>query len=215
MQSLSIDAPAVTVTGACTPRVDEPPPPALLDPWQTRAFACVPGAYTECLGDRSTCMPSPEQPGVTPPGGFLTCIFHEGDVTCEEPYLDRHVFHGGADDTRGCSECGCGEPEGASCTVMASVYSDGACGELLVSAVVSSTTPFCGSRRPASPSAASRRRSSPWIPAAAPRAAASRSASCCRPSRRRSAARPRPLLMIAAIRGDSVKNTGEIRARCR
>ncbi|MGK4007904.1 hypothetical protein WMF31_35135 [Sorangium sp. So ce1036] len=144
VQSLSIDAPTVTVAGACTPRVDEPPVPALLDPWRTRALACLPGAYTECPGDRSTCMPSPDQPGVPPPGGFLTCIFHEGDVTCGEPYLVKHVFHGGIDDTRGCSPCGCGEPEGASCTIMASVYSDGACGELLASNVVSSTTPFCG-----------------------------------------------------------------------
>ncbi|WP_437976987.1 hypothetical protein WMF11_07710 [Sorangium sp. So ce295] len=146
VQSISIDAPVVLVTAAaaCTPRVDEPPPPALLDPWQTRALACVPGAYTECLGDRSTCMPSPEQPGVPPPGGLLTCIFHEGDVTCEAPYLDRHVFYGGADDTRGCSECACGEPEGASCTIMASVYSDGACAEQVASILVSSMAPFCG-----------------------------------------------------------------------
>ncbi|WP_437744820.1 hypothetical protein WMF39_07265 [Sorangium sp. So ce1504] len=144
VKSISIDAPAVLVTAACTPRVDEPPPPALLDPWQTRALACVPGAYTECVGDRSTCMPSPDQPGVPPPGGFLTCIFHEGDVTCEAPYVDRHVFYGGADDTRGCSECGCGEPEGASCIVMASVYSDGACVEQVASNLVSSMAPFCG-----------------------------------------------------------------------
>ncbi|WP_437550944.1 hypothetical protein WME97_08290 [Sorangium sp. So ce367] len=146
VKSISIDAPAVlvTATAACTPRVDEPPPPALLDPWLTRALACVPGAYTECLGDRSTCMPSPEQPGVPPPGGFLTCIFHEGDVRCEEPYLDRHVFYGGAEDGRGCSECGCGELEGASCTIMASVYSDGACGEQVASTLVSSMAPFCG-----------------------------------------------------------------------
>ncbi|WP_437942302.1 hypothetical protein [Sorangium sp. So ce341] len=144
VQSLSVDAPTVLVTAACTPRVDEPPPPAREDPWQTRALACLPGAYTECPGDRSTCMPSAGEPGVPPPGGFLTCIFHEGDVTCESPYLDRHVFYGGAEDTRGCSECGCGEPEGASCTIMASVYSDGACAETLVSALVSSTTPFCG-----------------------------------------------------------------------
>ncbi|WP_437716480.1 hypothetical protein WMF45_08670 [Sorangium sp. So ce448] len=146
VKSISIDAPAVlvTATATCTPRVDEPPPPALLDPWLTRALACVPGAYTECLGDRSTCMPSPEQPGVPPPGGFLTCIFHEGDVTCEEPYLDRHVFYGGAEDRRGCSECGCGELEGASCTIMASVYSDGACAEQVASTLVSSRAPFCG-----------------------------------------------------------------------
>ncbi|AGP37132.1 hypothetical protein SCE1572_23195 [Sorangium cellulosum So0157-2] len=144
VQSLSVEAPAVLVTAACTPRVDEPPPPAREDPWQTRALACLPGAYTECPDDRSTCMPSPGEPGAPPPGGFLTCIFHEGDVTCESPYLDRHVFYGGAEDTRGCSACGCGAPEGASCTIMASVYSDGACAETLVSAVVSSTTPFCG-----------------------------------------------------------------------
>ncbi|WP_437319745.1 hypothetical protein [Sorangium sp. So ce385] len=143
VQALSVDAPAVLVTGACTPRVDEPPPPARLDPWRTRALACLPGAYTECPGDRSTCMPSPEQPGVPPPGGFLTCVFHEGDVTCEEPYLDRHVFYGGADDTRGCSACGCGAPEGASCTIMASVYSDGACADQVASSLVSSMASFC------------------------------------------------------------------------
>ncbi|WP_437971843.1 hypothetical protein WMF04_22230 [Sorangium sp. So ce260] len=144
VQSLSVEAPSVLVSATCTARVDEPPPPARLDPWQTRALACLPGAYTECPDDRSTCMPSPGEPGVPPPGGFLTCIFHEGDVTCESPYLDRHVFYEGVEDSRGCSACGCGEPEGASCTIMASVYSDGACAETLVSAVVSSTTPFCG-----------------------------------------------------------------------
>ncbi|XXT24334.1 hypothetical protein WME94_22630 [Sorangium sp. So ce429] len=144
VQSLSVEAPAVLVTAACTPRVDEPPPPARLDPWQTRALACLPGAYTECPGNGSTCMPSPDQPGGPPPGGFLTCIFHEGDVMCESPYLDRHVFHGGAEDTRGCSECGCGEPEGASCTIMASVYSDGACADQVASILVSSMAPFCG-----------------------------------------------------------------------
>ncbi|AUX25815.1 uncharacterized protein SOCEGT47_063670 [Sorangium cellulosum] len=49
--------------------MDEPPAPALLDPWRTRALACLPGAHAECPGDRSTCMPSPDQPGVPPPGG--------------------------------------------------------------------------------------------------------------------------------------------------
>ncbi|WP_433937080.1 hypothetical protein AB3662_20805 [Sorangium cellulosum] len=63
VQSLSVEAPTVLVTAACTPRGDEPPPPARLDPWQTRALACLPGAYTERPGDRSTCMPSPEKPG--------------------------------------------------------------------------------------------------------------------------------------------------------
>ncbi|WP_437716305.1 hypothetical protein WMF45_07720 [Sorangium sp. So ce448] len=36
------------------------PLPARYDPWQTRALACVPGAYSECLGDRSTCVFAPE-----------------------------------------------------------------------------------------------------------------------------------------------------------
>ncbi|WP_437597599.1 hypothetical protein WMF28_33515 [Sorangium sp. So ce590] len=89
-------------------------------------------------------MPSPEQPGAPPPSGFLTCIFHEGDVTCADPYLDRHVFYGSADDTRGCSPCACGEPQGASCTIMASVYSDGACAEQVASTLISSMAPFCG-----------------------------------------------------------------------
>jgi hypothetical protein len=144
VQSLSIEAPALVVTAACTPRQAEPPPVPRLDPWQTRALACLPGAYTECPDDRSTCMPSPGQSGMPPPGGFLTCIFHEGDTSCEVPYADKHVFYTGVDDTRDCTPCGCGDPEGASCTVMASVYSDGACTALLGSNVISSTTAFCG-----------------------------------------------------------------------
>ncbi|WP_437663862.1 hypothetical protein [Sorangium sp. So ce1182] len=54
------------------------------------------------------------------------------------------MFHGSAEDTRSCSPCGCGEPEGASCTIMASVYSDGACAEQVASTLVSSRAPFCG-----------------------------------------------------------------------
>ncbi len=39
--------------------------------------------------------------------------------------------------------CGCGDPTGASCTLMASVFRDAACTDLLASNLVSSSVPFC------------------------------------------------------------------------
>ena len=135
VQSLTIAAPSVT-TGACTPRLDAPPPVPRLDPWATRARACLAGAYTACE-DATTCVPAA-------PSGFLTCVYHEGDdASCPEGYAVRHVFFEDVIDGRECTPCGCGNPTGASCTLMASVYRDAACTDLLASSLVSSSVPFC------------------------------------------------------------------------
>ncbi|WP_437943047.1 hypothetical protein WMF27_25835 [Sorangium sp. So ce281] len=135
VQSLTIAAPSVT-TGACTPRIDAPPPVPRLDPWATRARACLAGAYTACE-DATTCVPAA-------PSGFLTCVYHEGgDAGCPEGYAARHVFFEDVIDGRECTPCGCGDPTGASCTLMASVFRDAACTDLLASNLVSSSVPFC------------------------------------------------------------------------
>jgi hypothetical protein len=146
VQSLSIDAPAI-VAGACAARVDQPPPVPDVRSWATKAKACIPGAYTPCDGAQ-TCMPAPP-PGAPPPDGFSTCIFHEDERTCPDSYAVKHVFFKELDDTRDCTPCSCGEPEGASCTLMASVFSDDACTAPLLSSMVSSAVPFCGVTPPA------------------------------------------------------------------
>ncbi|AUX28459.1 MULTISPECIES: hypothetical protein [Sorangium] len=136
VQSLTIAAPSVVTTAACTPRLDVPPPVPRLDPWATRARACLAGAYTAC-DDATTCVPSA-------PSGFTTCVFHEGDdADCPEGYAVRHLFFADVIDGRDCTPCGCGDPTGASCSLMASVYRDAACTDLLASNVVSSSVPFC------------------------------------------------------------------------
>ncbi|WP_437677269.1 hypothetical protein [Sorangium sp. So ce131] len=136
VQSLTIAAPSLT-TGACTPRLDvKPSPVEEPDPWATRAKACLAGAHTAC-GDATTCAPAA-------PSGFQTCVYHEDDADCPEGYAFKHVFYKGTADARECTPCGCGDPTGASCTIMASVYRDGACADLLASTLVSSSVPFCG-----------------------------------------------------------------------
>ncbi|WP_242515201.1 hypothetical protein [Sorangium cellulosum] len=135
VQSLTIAAPSIT-TGACTPRIDAPPPVhERAPPWATRATACLAGAHTACA-DATTCAPAE-------PLGFLTCVYHEGDAACPDGYAQRHVFYKDVLDGRDCTPCSCGEPTGTSCTVMASVYRDAACTDPIASNLVSSSVPFC------------------------------------------------------------------------
>jgi hypothetical protein len=75
----------------------------------------------------------------------LTCTFHEGERLCPEEYPSRFVFHGGVEDSRTCSECTCGAPEGASCTVLAGAFSDSACNTVVNQSMISSSMQFCAS----------------------------------------------------------------------
>jgi hypothetical protein len=141
VQSLSIEAPVV-VTGACAARADEPLPVPDVHAWATQAKACIPGAYKEC-DEGQSCMAVPPGPALAPPDGFSTCIFHEDEESCSDEYPVKHVFYDALVDSRDCTPCSCGEPEGASCDIMASVFSDGACAVPLASSLVSSDVPFC------------------------------------------------------------------------
>ena len=140
VQSLSIAAPTL-ITGACTPRSEEPVPFTDISwPWATAALACTGTAYSPCADPSTTCAPAPP-----PAAGFLTCIFHEGDQECPDAYPDKHLFYQDVEDHRSCTDCACGAPTGASCTVMASVFTDNACTTLLNTDAVSSSGPSCGS----------------------------------------------------------------------
>ncbi|MGK3988501.1 hypothetical protein WME99_35990 [Sorangium sp. So ce136] len=145
-QSLEIPAPRV-VAGTCSPRRAEaaPAPPAVA--WATYARACVGTAIGRCADPGAACAPAPLEGNTAPPGGFLTCIIHHGEVDeCPSfsPYSERHVFYEDAEDTRACTDCTCGDATGGECSILASAYSDGRCSQVVVSARVSSEAPFCG-----------------------------------------------------------------------
>lgn len=151
VQSLSI-APPTVMMAPCTPMVDGPPAAHdLTYPWGIFARACVGAAYPPCKTPANVCAPAPPSPETPPPSGFLTCTFHEGERSCPMEYPARFVFYAGVEDTRSCSECACGEPEGASCTVLAGAFSDGACSAPVTGQnMISSAAPFCASVVPGS-----------------------------------------------------------------
>ncbi|MGK3991654.1 hypothetical protein [Sorangium sp. So ce1024] len=145
-QSLEIPAPRV-LPGSCTARSAEAPEgpgePAPGGSFALLARACTGTVLASCSDPGATCAPAPPAGDGAPPEGFLTCIHHEGEQDCPATYPDRHVFHAGVEDTRGCAPCGCGEPSGGTCSVLASAFSDGACSDFVVGVVVSSDAPLC------------------------------------------------------------------------
>ncbi|WP_437727672.1 hypothetical protein [Sorangium sp. So ce861] len=150
-QSLEIPAPRV-LPGSCAPRIaegpEEPEEPEGAGSFAVFARACTGTAFAPCADPGMTCTPAPPAGDAAPPEGFLTCIHREGERDCPATYPDRHVFHAGAEDTRGCAPCGCAEPTGGTCSVLASAFSDEACSQLAVGVVVSSAAPFCGAISP-------------------------------------------------------------------
>lgn len=65
-----------------------------------------------------------------PPTGYKLCLVaNEVEVAlpCPEGWTDRRAGWREVANTRTCSACTCGVPQGASCTVHASVYADDAC----------------------------------------------------------------------------------------
>jgi hypothetical protein len=103
----------------------DPLPPLENGPtsWQTYARGCRGIAFAPCSDPARLCVPTAEPP----PEGFAQCIFREGDHECPEEYPDKRVFYDGANDTRSCSACACGEPIGSVCSATVTVYGDTGC----------------------------------------------------------------------------------------
>jgi hypothetical protein len=142
-QSLDIPAPRV-LASACAPRTVEPALGHFGESrWATVAKACVGTAFPECVDPAMTCVPAQPEGEGAPEEEFLTCIAREGEQSCPATYPSRHVFHGEAEDTRSCAPCACGEPAGATCSVMASAFSDGACSRFVAGVLVRSDDPLC------------------------------------------------------------------------
>ena len=93
--------------------------------WKTYARACLGEAFGPCENSGEVCSPTAEPP----PTGFFQCIqyLREGDAACPPDYPTKHVFYGGLDDTRSCTQCTCSTPVGSDCTAFISIYSDASC----------------------------------------------------------------------------------------
>lgn len=121
--SLTVEAPIVA---PCAPvetgAVDIPDPE-----FGTLARECLIQPTPEGCDLGEACIPKL-------PDGFRACLFLPGDDPAygcpEEVYTDRVVVYSLAD-SRACEPCGCGDPEGASCSALVSVFEDGECGSLL------------------------------------------------------------------------------------
>ncbi|XXY44025.1 hypothetical protein WME91_28860 [Sorangium sp. So ce269] len=150
-QSLDLPAPRV-LAGACAPSVVEEPAeePQGGFRWATFAKTCAGvAAYAPCGDSGMRCSPAPPEGDAAPPEGFLTCIMHhEGEHECPPTYPSRHIAYDDAEDSRGCSACTCGEPSGATCSVLASAFSDATCSTVVVSVLTTSEAPFCGAIAP-------------------------------------------------------------------
>jgi hypothetical protein len=95
---------------------------ALPSRWNTFARACAGSGWTSCDAFNGTCVQKV-------PESFRLCIGHEGTMDCPSlgNWHDRHVFYGGVNDQRTCTECTCGAPAGEMCVGSLSVYDDGSC----------------------------------------------------------------------------------------
>jgi hypothetical protein len=92
------------------------------------------------------CASAPMDPGLCPSGTCVSaptagfeddyCITSPGDTPCPATgYTVSHTsddagssYYTGADDSRGCTPCGCETPSGLSCSANVSTYADRACG---------------------------------------------------------------------------------------
>jgi hypothetical protein len=95
---------------ACAPAVTATIPEVA--PTGTMATCGIAGTAATC--DGGVCMP-PIPEGFE--GGW--CIHREGELDCPPgPYSEQIVVWGGLDDTRGCSECMCGDPPPCASTLL-------------------------------------------------------------------------------------------------
>lgn len=92
--------------------------------WTERATACafaIP-PKDSCAAEESCAPESATTPDAT------VCIIQSGDVACPDgAYTERSVFYTDIDDTRSCSACACGAPQGTCKPGSARVYDDNGC----------------------------------------------------------------------------------------
>jgi hypothetical protein len=137
-------APLVVVKEGCV--ASKPISTQVLPPSPTVAQGCQGIVAGVCMARGSTCLPA-----VPPNGGngaWTYCIMHEGagdayTETCPSEFTQLYAFGESFKDTRTCSPCSCGAPEGSACTSDVSLYSDSACVEPAGSVIAQSSAPMC------------------------------------------------------------------------
>ena len=137
VQSVTI-AP-LTLQESCAP-VTPPIPKDHPSTWATFARACTWTPRGDCPSLGDVCLPA-----APVPDGFRVCVSHEGDVDCPSfgPYLDKHVFYEGVEDTRSCTPCACDPPVGSTCEALISVFEDGVCSSVVNVATATAAGPTC------------------------------------------------------------------------
>ena len=113
---------AVVDGGACAPSPQAP----TITPftWSNAARACLPTTEGKGCANDFACLPN-----TAAPFGAV-CISKLGDNVCPagSGYTTKKVFYDlDPVDTRACSDCSCGAPNGLSCTTAITTYSDNAC----------------------------------------------------------------------------------------
>jgi hypothetical protein len=135
----SITIAALTIADAgCLP--SQPAPPDDPPTWGTFARVCEGSAVGACA-DFDLCVPPPAP-------GFRTCVVQAGVEDCSEPwfapYTEPHVFYQGFEDSRGCSPCTCGAPDGGTCSAEVTIYTDGVCmSPMYYAAPIDAAEPYC------------------------------------------------------------------------
>lgn len=136
-QSITIAGPKVEPCAPVSEGIEEPTDPV----WGLSAQQCIlsPLSGEGCGGSEACLQPPPE--------GFSLCLYRWGDDLIPEDcpaeyprYLEMYAHH---DDTRACEPCACSDPQGAECSALVSVFTDGGCGTLLGTYTVTSTLDGC------------------------------------------------------------------------
>ncbi len=139
VRSVAVGAPVLSSSPCAETAVGTESKPAA--GWGTVASSCVIGALVGDCGDgdgdgngngETEAICAPDVPGTE------TCVQRDGEHACPSDYPVQYTFHTAAADTRACSPCSCGAPEGGSCTAIALAYSDQGCQAALGAKMVES-----------------------------------------------------------------------------
>jgi hypothetical protein len=140
-------APLMVSESGCIPVASAPVMTQNLPSAPTSGLACQ-GHPDGVCSDADVCRPAlpdtPKGPGPT----WAYCVNQKGaggqyNSTCPAPFRKRYVFAESYTDLPACSPCTCGSPEGSACSSQVSIYSDGACTDLIGSVKALSSGPMC------------------------------------------------------------------------
>jgi hypothetical protein len=131
VKSLVVQPPAIApcVAHPAMPAEGQTPSP----PSVTTVIEYGAATFGQACGLTSNCI-------APPPAGYKLCLIARNDDAvepCPKGWPDRYEGWRDVFDTRACTPCTCGSPEGASCVTRVKAYADDACvseaGSLLVS----------------------------------------------------------------------------------